>query len=406
MRNDNLVFTNVNLATMTDGFGVEKNCYLCIRDGKIAAKGSMDDLGIIKSTEKDSQWIDLQERWLTPGLIDCHTHLVFGGNRADEFERRLNGETYDQIAKAGGGILSTVSHTRAASEDSLYQLALPRINNLIDQGVTALEIKSGYGLNAEAELKMLRVIRRLKESCEIDIKATFLGAHALPPEFKSRSDDYIDYLCASVLPQVYEEKLADAVDAFCEGIGFSTKQVEQLFIAAKKLGFELKLHADQLSDLGGAKLAAEYGALSADHIEYASEESVKAMKAANTVGVLLPGAFYFLKEKQKPPMSWLREYQVPMALATDCNPGSSPTESLLLMLNMACTFFAMTPEEALLGVTRYGAQALGIKDQGTIAPGNIANLAIWNIGHPRELSYFFGSNPCYGRVYRGVYQCL
>ena len=342
-------------------------------------------------------------RWVTPGLIDCHTHLVYGGDRAREFEQRLTGASYEEIARRGGGIVSTVKATRAASEDELVESALPRLEALIAEGVTTIEIKSGYGLDRDCELKMLRAARRLGESNALDVATTFLGAHALPPEYAGRADAYIDFVCSDVLPRVAELGLADAVDAFCESIGFTPAQTERVFEKAAALGLPVKLHAEQLSDLGGAALAARFGALSADHLEYVSERSIAAMAEAGTVAVVLPGAFYFLRETRKPPVGEFRRQGVPMAIATDSNPGSSPVTSLLLMLNMACTLFEMTPEEALAGVTCHGAAALGLAGRiGTLEPGKQADFVLWDVDHPAELAYRVGFNPCHAVVKAGA----
>lgn len=341
-------------------------------------------------------------RWVTPGLIDCHTHLVYGGDRAREFEQRLTGVSYEEIARRGGGIVSTVKATRDAGEDQLVESARPRLAALSAEGVTTIEIKSGYGLDRDTEVKMLRAARRLGESDAVDVVTTFLGAHALPPEYSGRADDYIDFVCTNVMPRVAELGLADAVDAFCENIGFSAGQTERVFEAARSLGLPVKLHAEQLSDLGGAALAARFDALSADHLEYVSEPSIEAMAGAGTVAVLLPGAFYFLRETRKPPVESFRRHGVPVAIATDSNPGSSPVSSILLMLNMACTLFQMTPEEALAGVTRHAASALGKSNQvGTLEAGKQADFVLWDIDHPAELAYRIGFNPCNGVVKAG-----
>jgi imidazolonepropionase len=342
-------------------------------------------------------------RWMTPGLIDCHTHLVYGGDRALEFEQRLTGVSYEEIARQGGGIVSTVRATRAASEDDLVESARPRLAALTAEGVTTIEIKSGYGLDWDTELKMLRAARRLGECDRIDVVTTFLGAHALPAEYAGRADDYIDFVCADVMPRVAELGLADAVDAFCEGIGFTVDQTGRVFEAARALDLPVKLHAEQLSDLGGAALAARFDALSADHLEYASDASIEAMAGAGTVAVLLPGAFYFLRETRKPPVESFRRHGVPMAIATDSNPGSSPVGSILLMLNMACTLFQMTPEEALAGVTRHAAAALGRSERiGTLEAGKQADFVLWDIDHPAELAYRIGFNPGHEVVKSGA----
>ncbi len=385
------VWLNAHLATMAGAAP-----YGEIRDGVIAATGGRISWIGPRSAWKDKakQEIDARGAWITPGLIDCHTHIVHAGNRANEFEMRLKGASYEEIARAGGGIVSTVSKTRAATEDELAATAQARLAQWLAEGVTVIEVKSGYGLDRDTELKMLRAARRLDG---VTVKTTFLGAHALPAEFKGRADEYIDFVC-DVMP----ESGADAVDAFCEGIGFSIVQVEKLFKVAKQNNIPVKLHADQLSDLGGAALAAKYGALSADHLEYSSEAGVKAMAKAGTVAVLLPGAFYFLREKQLPPVEALRRHGVPMALATDNNPGSSPLTSPLLAMNLACTLFRLTPDEALAGFTRNGARALGLQaTHGTLEKGKQADLALWKIGAPAELAYAMGANPCGGAVIAG-----
>ncbi|HET7931431.1 MAG TPA: imidazolonepropionase [Rhodanobacteraceae bacterium] len=327
---------------------------------------------------------------VTPGLIDCHTHVVFGGDRANEFEMRLNGESYEAIAHAGGGILSTVRATRAASEDALFEQSLPRARDLLRGGVTSLEIKSGYGLDLETELKMLRVARRIGDSLGISVRTTLLGLHALPPDFRDRRADYVAMVCDKWLPRVADEKLADAVDAFCEGIAFTPDEVRRFFERARELGLPVKLHADQLSDLGGAALAASFQGLSADHLECTDADGVAAMAAAGTVAVLLPGSFYALRETRVPPIAAFREHGVPMAVATDINPGTSPLRSLRMAMSMACTLFRMTPEEALRGATVNAARALGLADRGTLAAGQRADIAIWNARQPAELSYWIG----------------
>jgi len=337
---------------------------------------------------------------ITPGLIDCHTHLVYGGDRAYEFELRLNGVSYEEIARAGGGIASTVKATRAASAQQLQAQSETRLKQLIAEGVTTLEIKSGYGLALEHERKTLSVARALGQSHAVDVRTTFLGAHAVPTEFAGRSDAYIDAVL-EMLPLLHAEGLVDAVDAFCERIAFSTAQTERVFAAAKALNIPVKLHAEQLSDSGGAQLAARYGALSCDHLEWLSPEGAQAMAAAGTVAVLLPGAFYFLRETKLPPVALLREQRVAMAISTDCNPGSSPCTSLLLMLNMACTLFRLTPEEALAGVTRHAAAALGLHDRGQLAAGKRADFVLWGVQRPAELSYALGANPRLQTVFKG-----
>ncbi len=338
---------------------------------------------------------------ITPGLIDCHTHLVYGGDRSHEFELRLQGATYEEIARAGGGIASTVHATRSASADALMQQSSTRLQILLAEGVTTVEIKSGYGLSLEHERKCLSVARALGRQHAVDVRTTFLGAHAVPQEFSGQSDAYIDAVL-DMLPVLHHEGLVDAVDGFCEGIGFSPAQMERVFFAAKALGLPVKLHAEQLSDSGGAQLAARFGALSCDHLEWLSPEGVSAMAAAGTVAVVLPGAFYFLRETKLPPVDLLRAQGVPMAVSTDCNPGSSPCTSLLLMLNMACTLFRLTPEEALAGVTRHAAAALGLPDRGSLEAGKRADFVLWNIAHPAELSYAFGANPRKHTVLQGV----
>ncbi|WP_243403664.1 imidazolonepropionase [Shimia abyssi] len=345
--------------------------------------------------------VNLEGRLITPGFIDCHTHIVAGGNRAQEFEMRLNGASYEEIARSGGGIVSTVNATRAASESDLVAEALPRVDALIAEGVSVLEIKSGYGLDKDTELRMLRAARQIEKERPVKVVTTFLGAHALPLEMANQSDHYIDEVCIPTLLAAHAEDLVDAVDGFCEGIAFQPNQIARVFDAAKKLGLPVKLHAEQLSNLGGAKLAASYGALSADHIEYLDEQGVKAMAKAGTTAVILPGAFYTLRETQQPPIDLLRLNRVPMALATDSNPGSSPLTSLLLTMNMGCTLFRMTPEEALAGVTKNAAKALGLSDCGSLAAGMRADLAVWDVDHPAELSYRIGFNSLFTRFFGG-----
>lgn len=346
--------------------------------------------------------IDCQGRLVTPGLIDCHTHMVYGGNRAKEFEMRLNGASYEEIARAGGGIVSTVSATREASEQSLFASAKQRLQAFMREGVTTIEIKSGYGLDLDNELKMLRVASQLGNTLALDVQRTFLGAHATPEEYAGRNDDYIAYVCEQMLPAVADAGLADAVDAFCENIAFTRAQVERVFIKAQEFDLPIKLHAEQLSDQKGALLAAEMGALSVDHIEYLAEQDVVNIQRSGTTAVLLPGAFYFLRETKLPPIDALRAHAVPIAIASDSNPGSSPVSSLLLMLNMACTLFKLTPEEALAGVTRNAAKALGLSAQiGTLERGKLANMVLWDLHSPAELSYHIGHNPCGRVMYRG-----
>jgi len=345
--------------------------------------------------------VDLGGALLTPGLIDCHTHLVYGGQRAREFELRLQGASYEQIARAGGGIRSTVAATRAAADDELFKQARERAITLMREGVTTLEIKSGYGLSAEHEARCLRIARALGRDLPLTVRTTCLSAHALPPEFDGRADEYIDAVI-DWLPRLAAEGLVDAVDAFCETIAFSPGQTRRVFDAARALNLPVKLHAEQLTDCGGAALAAGYGALSCDHLEWLSADGVRAMAASGTVAVLLPGAFYFLRETRLPPVQVLREAGVPIALASDHNPGSSPGLSLLLMLNMGCTFFRLTPEEALRGVTVHAARALGLPDRGRLAAGQRADFVAWDLQHPNELAYWFGRNPCRRRIVAGV----
>ena len=384
------------LATMADQagqpYGALEDGAIAVQDGRIAWLGSKADLpGPPASLAKRVH--RLEGRWLTPGLIDCHTHLVYGGDRAREFERRLEGASYEEIARAGGGIVSTVQATRASDEDTLMASSQKRLKALMAEGVTTVEIKSGYGLNLETEMKQLRVARALGESLPVSVKTTFLGAHALPPEFKDRADDYIAAVVA-MLPEVARTGLADAVDAFCEKIAFSAEQTAQVFEAARALGLPVKLHADQLSDLGGAALAARFGALSADHLEYTSESGIAAMAQSGTVAVLLPGAFYALRETKLPPVEGLRRAKVPIAIASDCNPGSAPVTSLLLMINMACTLFRMTREESQQGFTSHGASAvrLGRRNR-TLSTGKHPESAVWDIDRPAELAYRIGFNP-------------
>ncbi|TQE99267.1 MAG: imidazolonepropionase [Spiribacter salinus] len=390
------VLTNAQLATLSGpDYGLVADGALAIEDGRIAWVGPMSEL---PADHVETVHRDMNGRLITPGLIDCHTHLIFGGTRAREFEQRLQGVSYEQIARLGGGILSTVEATRAASLDELVEQALPRLDALIAEGVTTLEVKSGYGLDRDTELKMLRAARRLADLRNVHIVTSFLGAHACPPDFKGRSDAYIDEVCIPALHAAHAEGLVDAVDGFCEGIAFDTIQIARVFDAALALGLPVKLHAEQLSHQGGTALAARYNALSADHVEYATEADARAMAKAGSVATLLPGAFYTLHETKVPPVAAFRAHGVPMALSTDCNPGSSPMSSLLLAMNMGCTLFRLTPEEALRGVTQHAAGALGLTDRGVIAPGQRADLAIWNVGHPAELSWHIGFNPLHDTV--------
>ena len=387
------LFRNAQIATMTPGksYGLIENGAVVISADRIKWVGAEKEL---PDEFAGIQGKNLEGRLVTPALIDCHTHLVYGGSRATEFELRLNGASYEEIARNGGGILSTVTATRNASEDELLAQSLPRLDALLSEGVATIEIKSGYGLDIETEIKMLRVARQLGKERSVRVKTSFLGAHAIPPEFSGKADAYIDFVCEEVLPAVHYENLADAVDGFCENIAFSPNQISKVFEKAKSFGLPVKLHAEQLSNLGGATLAAKYGALSADHLEFLDQTGVEVMGESGTVAVLLPGAFYTLRETQLPPLDSLRKAEVPIAIATDCNPGSSPLTSILLCMNMSCTLFRMTPEEALCGVTIVAAQALGIGDEvGTIEVGKKAELAVWNVDQPAELAYRVGFNP-------------
>ncbi len=395
------LLTNARLATLTESgapYGLIDEGALVIESGRISWIGEAANLPSHYSRCTPE---DLGGRLVTPGLIDCHTHVVFGGDRAREFEMRLEGATYEEVARAGGGIVSTVRATRAASEDELLVSSLTRVDALIAEGVTTLEIKSGYGLDRDTELRMLRTARRIAKERPVTVRTSFLGAHAIPAEYKDRADAYLDEVCLPTLKAAHAEGLVDAVDGFCEGIAFSPEQIRSVFETAKDLGLPVKLHAEQLSNLGGTALAASYGALSADHLEYLDEAGVTAMAASGSVAVLLPGAFYTLRETRMPPMDLLRKHRVPIALATDCNPGSSPLASLLLTMNMGCTLFRMTPEEALAGVTRVAAKALGLEDRGTLEAGKRADLAVWNISHPAELSYRIGFNALKKRIFGG-----
>lgn len=369
--------------------GLEKSGQaLAIHKGHIAWCGELSAAQPLQAIH----WEDCQGRLVTPGLIDCHTHLVYAGNRAQEFKLRLTGSSYAQIAQAGGGILSTVQATRAASKDVLMQQSLPRLQALAAEGVTCVEIKSGYGLDLNNEIKMLEVARQLGVTTGLRVQTTFLGAHAIPLEYHNKNQDYVDYLCQEMLPAIAERKLADAVDVFCEQIAFTIAQTEQIFMQAHRLGLPIKCHAEQLSNMGATQLAASLGALSCDHLEYLEENAVRVMKKQGTVAVLLPGAFYFLKEEKRPPVELLRKHEVPIAIATDCNPGSSPTTSLLLMMSMACHYFSLTIPEVLLAVTTHAAQALGLKDKiGALKPGQFADLVRWDINDSAILCYHFGS---------------
>lgn len=408
MQHFDAIWYNVNLATMDPDqpgpYGVISNAVLAVRDGLIAYCGPRADLPAYDALATPAY--DGQGGWLLPGLVDCHTHLVYAGSRANEFEMRLNGATYQQIAESGGGIQSTVAATRAASAEELFVLAKDRLNTLLNQGVTTVEIKSGYGLSLEAERKILQVARLLAQHHPVGIQTTFLGAHALPAEYRGDSDGYLDLVVDTMLPQLQQEGLIDAVDVFCEGIGFSVAQSRRLFDKARALGLPVKAHAEQLSSLGGASLVAEFAGLSADHIEYLTEADVQAMAQAGTVAVLLPGAYYFLRETKMPPIDLLRQYQVPMAVSTDLNPGTSPLCNLPLMLNMACTLFRLTPAEALAGVTRHAATALGLNDRGMLKTGLRADLALFQIIQPAELCYQFGVNPLKQLMVAGKLQSL
>jgi imidazolonepropionase len=400
MQDWDMVIHNVHLATMEHGYGELLDAAIAVQDGRIAWFGPGDELPASGAVLFDGQGC-----WLTPGLIDCHTHIVHAGNRSDEFEARLNGASYEDISRAGGGIMSTVRATRAASDDELLRQSLPRVLALLAEGVTTLEIKSGYGLDADSEAKMLRVARRIGQELPVTVRTTFLGAHALPPEYAGQPDSYIDLLCAQMLPRLASDGLVDAVDAFCERIGFTPAQTERVFEAARALGLPVKLHAEQLSDLGGAALVARHGGLSADHLEFLSQEGVAAMAKHGTVAVLLPGAYYFLRETQPPPVAALRAAGVPMAVSTDCNPGTSPMTSLLLAMNMACTLWRLTPQEALAGATCHAARALGLQQEtGSLTVGKRADFALWRIARPADLAYALGLNPCAGVVHGGVWR--
>jgi imidazolonepropionase len=398
------VWRNARLATLaagTLGLGIVERGVVAAREGRILYAGPEGDAPSALFGAGEIQ--DCEGRWITPGLIDCHTHLVFAGNRAHEFELRLAGASYDEIARAGGGILSSVKALRAASEESLVRRSLPRLDALIAEGATTVEIKSGYGLDLDNEMKSLRASRKLAEARAITVVTTFLGAHALPPEMGGDKSRYIDHIVNEMIPAIARDRLADAVDGFCETIAFSPDEIARVFAAARQHGLPVKLHADQLSNSHGAALAARFGALSADHLEYADEEGVAAMAAAGTVAVMLPGAFYFIRETKRPPIDLFRRRGVPIAVATDCNPGTSPLTSLLLAMNMAATLFRMTVEECIAGVTREAARALGLHaDTGTLEAGKWADLAIWDIERPAELVYRLGFNPLHARVWRGT----
>lgn len=393
-----MLLTHATLATMSQGYGLIPDAAVALEGDRIAWAGPMADL---PTAYRGLTELDCEGRLVTPGLIDCHGHPVYGGHRAVEFELRLQGASYEEVARAGGGILSTVTATRAASEDQLLTSALTRVDQLIASGATTIEVKSGYGLTIEDELKMLRAARRIARARRVTVKTAHLAAHAIPPEYKGRNAAYIAEVAIPSLRAAHSEGLVDAVDAFCEGIAFSVDELRPLYAEALSLGLPVKLHAEQLSDLGGAAFAAGLGALSADHLEYLSAGGIAAMAKSGTVAVILPGAFYTLRETQQPPIAALRAAGVKMAVATDVNPGSSPMASLTLAMNMACTLFRMTPEEALLGTTAHAARALGLADRGRIAPGLRADLCVWQADHPAELSYRIGSTPLHTRIFGG-----
>ncbi len=397
-----ILWTNARLATMIEGqpgLGIIENGCIAAKDGRIAFVGATSDL---PAGTEAAERTDCGGRWITPGLVDCHTHLVYGGHRANEFAMRLEGATYEEISRAGGGIASSMTSTRAASEAQLVASGLKRLDHLIAEGVTTVEIKSGYGLDKETEIRCLKAARQLGQERDVGVVTSFLGAHAMPPEAKGDKDAYIDGVIRDTLPAIAEQKLADAVDAFCEGIAFSPEQTARLFDAAKTYGLPVKLHADQLSNLHGAKLAADYGALSADHLEHTDEDGVIALTKAGTVAVVLPGAYYTLRETQAPPIALFRKHGTHLALATDSNPGTSPLTSLLLTMNMGATLFRMTVDECVLGVTREGARALGkLSEIGTLEVGKFCDLAIWDIETPAELVYRVGFNPLHARIRHG-----
>ena len=396
MRSFETLIVDVHLATMVPGvepYGAIRDGAIALSAGRIEWLGSASDLGGAPE-ELAERVLHARGGWMTPGLVDCHTHLVFGGDRVDEFERRLEGATYEEIARAGGGIRATVRRTREATEASLLRSARNRLGRLVEHGATTVEVKSGYGLDAETELKMLRAARSLDDAPSVDVHSTLLAAHALPTEYERDREGYVRLVIEEMIPRAAAEKLADAVDAFCERIAFSVDECARIFEAALAQGLPVRVHADQLSDGGGAELAARFGARSADHLEHTSEEGVRALAAAGTVAVLLPGAFYFLRETKTPPVDLLRKHGVPIALGSDLNPGSSPMLSPLLATNMGCVLLGLTPEEALAGVTRCGAQVLGLQDdRGTLEPGKRADVALWDVAHPAELAYWIGGNP-------------
>ena len=395
-----MLLTHAKLATFegNEPYGLVPDGAVWMKDGRLRWVGTCAD---IPEAARNDERLDLEGRLVTSGLVDCHTHIVHAGNRSAEFEARLNGASYEEISRSGGGIVSTVEATRAASEEDLLRSALLRVDALIAEGVTTLEIKSGYGLDIETEMKMLRVARQVEKVRPLRVRTTFLGAHTLPREYAGRPDDYLSDVCLPAMEGAKAEGLADAVDGFCETIAFSPQDIRTVFEKARTLGLPVKLHAEQLSWLGGARIAAEYAALSCDHLEYATPEDAEAMQRHGSIAVLLPGAFYFLQETRLPPVSAFREHDVPMAIATDCNPGSSPMTSLLSAMNMSCVLFRLTPEEALRGVTRNGAMALGLEDVGRMHAGQSADLAVWDVDHPAELSCRIGFNPLYKRIFCG-----
>lgn len=411
------IIINANLATFSKQYGFDlsnnsdnktpygqlENAAIGVKNGKIAWIGTQDEMAEHVAHYAAEQIKDAHNQWLTPGLIDCHTHLVYAGNRSNEFEARLHGASYQDIAAQGGGIVSSVSATRAASIDELYAQSEKRLLALLKEGVTSVEIKSGYGLDLDSERKMLTVARQLGNNYDIEVRTSYLAAHALPPEYKNRMDEYIEQVC-QWLPILHSEGLVDAVDGFCEGIAFSSEQIKRVFEVARSLDLPVKLHSEQLSDIGASALVAEYNGLSSDHLEHLSETDVIKMSASNTVAVLLPGAFYTLRDTKLPPIPELRKHHVPMAISTDCNPGTSPLTSLLLAMNMGCTLFFMTPEEVLAGTTTYAAQALGLSNKGRIEVGCDADLALWDITRPADLSYLIGLNPISGIMIKGKWR--
>ena len=411
------IIINANLATFSNQYGFDlsndsdnktpygqlENAAIGIKNSKIAWIGTQDEMAEHVAHYAAEQIKDAHNQWLTPGLIDCHTHLVYAGNRSNEFEARLHGASYQDIAAQGGGIVSSVSATRAASMDELYAQSEKRLLALLKEGVTSVEIKSGYGLDLDSERKMLTVARQLGDNYDIEVRTSYLAAHALPPEYKNRMDDYIEQVC-QWLPILHSEGLVDAVDGFCEGIAFSSEHIKRVFEVARSLDLPVKLHSEQLSDIGASALVAEFNGLSSDHLEHLTETDVIKMAASNTVAVLLPGAFYTLRDTKLPPIPELRKHKVAMAISTDCNPGTSPLTSLLLAMNMGCTLFFMTPEEVLAGTTIYAAQALGLSNKGRIEVGCDADLALWDITRPADLSYLIGLNPISGIMIKGQWR--